>query len=126
MDGVEYEFATYRDLGAWVIKMPAQKVAMVHHLGYDGLHFPMPPMNARLDILKGLEREGYTAYIGTHAKAPAGKNFIQTITGYGRVVTEAATANQEPQSAKAAIMAKYPAWAGESLLDRMLPLFYKE
>lgn len=126
VDGVDYEFVTYRGLNAWVIKMPAQKVAMVHHLGYLGLHFPMPPMEARLDILKGLEREGYAWYIGGHGKAPVDQSFVQEIAAYTKVVTEAVAANKDPQGAKAAIMAKYPAWAGEGLLDGLLPLFYKK
>lgn len=126
IDSVDYEFVTYRDLGAWVIKMPAQKMAMVHHLGYDGLHFPMPPMDARLDILKGLEREGYSLYTGGHGKVLADKSIVQLMTDYTKTVTEAVAANKDPQGAKAAIMAKYPTWAGDGLLDRLLPLFYKQ
>ncbi|ULQ60981.1 MBL fold metallo-hydrolase [Brucepastera parasyntrophica] len=83
VDGVTYEFVTYRDLGSWVIKLPAQKIAMVHHLGYAEFHVPLPPLDTRLDILKGLEKEGYTWFIGGMAHPwqpgnsfPRSKNII--------------------------------------------------
>ena len=123
-DGVAYEFESYPALEAWVIKMPAQKVAMAHHLGYAGLFFPAPPLNARLEILKDLEREGYAWYIGGHGKAPVDAGFVTEIEQFFNVVEQAAAASKDPRDAKAAIMAKYPQWAGDFLLDALLPLLY--
>ena len=48
LGGVEYEFTTLPELGASIIALPAEKVVMTHHLGYVGVHVPMPPFDARL------------------------------------------------------------------------------
>ena len=124
IDGVNYEFMTNRDLGAWVIKMPDQKFAMVHHLGYVGVHVAIPPLAQRLEILKNLEVQGYTWFVGGHGIAMDAKAFIEEVGAYYETVTDAVAQNKTPQDAKKVIVEKYPNWGGDVLLDMFLPLFY--
>ena len=125
VDGVKYEFATYRNLGAWIIKLPDQKFAMVHHLGYVGVHVAIPPLDQRLALLKDLEAQGYTWFVGGHGIAMDAKTFIGEVGAYYRTVAEAVAQNKTPQEAKTVIVGKYPEWGGDVLLDMFLPLFYK-
>ncbi|QQO09151.1 hypothetical protein [Breznakiella homolactica] len=124
IDGVQYEFVTYSDLGSWVIKLPAQKIAMVHHLGYAEFHVPLPPLDTRLDILKGLQKEGYTWFIGGHGTPMEAGRFISEVEGYNNFVKTTVAAYETPAEAKEAIAARYPSWGGAYLLDVFLPLFY--
>lgn len=124
VDGVKYEFVTDRTLGAWIIKLPGQKFAMVHHLGYVGVHVPIPPLDKRLAILKDLEAQGYAWFVGGHGIAMDAKTFVSEVGAYYKTVADAVAKNKTPQEAKAEIVEKYPQWGGDVLLDTFLPLFY--
>ncbi len=124
VDGVGYEFVAYRDLGSWVIKLPAEKIALVHHLGYAEFHVPLPPLDVRLDILRGLQKEGYTWFIGGHGTPMEAGKFIAEVEDYNNFVKNAVAVYSTPSEARDAIVAKYPDWGGDYLLDIFLPLFY--
>lgn len=125
LDGVTYEFTVYADLGAWVIKLPAQKIAMIHHLGYAGFHVPLPPLDTRLDILKGLASEGYAWFIGGHGSSMAAGKYISAVESYNKSVKKAVLAYKTPAEAKTGLVNEYPNWGGDYLLDIFLPMFYK-
>lgn len=119
--GVEYQISTLNDLGAAIIKLPVQKVAMVHHLGYADVHVPMMPFDQRLAQLQGLEKTGYTWMIGGHGTPRSSKDFVAAVADYFAFVDAVIKKTAQAEEAKGAILAKYPTYYSAFLLDLMLP-----
>lgn len=120
-DGVEYIFTRLPELQATIIEMPAQKVAMVHHLGYVGVHVPMAPFDQRLAQLEALKQNGYTWIIAGHGAPGDSADFVRKVADYYAAVKKAVAESTTPEEAKAAIMKQYPDYQSVFLLDVMLP-----
>ena len=91
-DGVEYVFTRLPELQATIIEMPAQKAAMVHHLGYVGVHVPMAPFDQRLVQLEALKQNGYAWIVAGHGTpgdgglcAEGGRLLCRRQQGRGRI-----------------------------------------
>lgn len=125
-DGVEYVFVRLPDLGSTIIEMPAQKTAMVHHLGYVGVHVPMAPFDQRLAQLQALDKNGYTWIVAGHGTPGDSKDFVQKVADYYAFVQKAVVESKTPEEAKAEIVRQYPSYNSVFLLDIMLPGLMKK
>lgn len=125
-DGVEYVFVRLPDLGSTIIEMPAQKTAMVHHLGYVGVHVPMAPFDQRLAQLQALDKNGYTWIVAGHGTPGDSKDFVQKVADYYAFVQKAVAESKTPEEAKAEIVRQYPSYNSAFLLDIMLPGLMKK
>lgn len=126
LDGVEYVFTRLPELQATIIAMPAQKVAMVHHLGYVGVHVPMAPFDQRLAQLEALKQNGYTWIVAGHGTPGDSTEFVQKVADYYAAVNKAVAESKTPEEAKAALMKQYPDYQSVFLLDIMLPGLMKK
>ena len=126
LGGVEYEFTTLPELGASIIALPAEKVVMTHHLGYVGVHVPMPPFDARLAELKKLQNEGYTWMIGGHGVPAESRELIQKVAEYYGFVDKTVKEAGSPEEAVKAIAAQYPDYGLVPLLDAFVPMLMKK
>ncbi len=124
IDGGSYEFETNREIGAWVVKLPDQKAVYVEHLGYVNLHILLVPLEPRLEILQTLEAEGYTWFMPGHGMPMTAPEFVDTVERYYGDVLQAVSESETPEEAKAIIMAKYPDYYSEGLLDALFPQFF--
>lgn len=124
--GVEYQIVTLNDLGAAIIMLPAQHVALVHHLGYADVHVPMMPFDQRLAQLQALEKSGYTWMAGGHGSPRVSKDFVAAVADYYSFVDAAIKNANHVEEAKAAILGKYPNFYSAFLLDIMLPGMMKK
>lgn len=126
LGGVEYVFTTLPELGASIIALPAEKVVMTHHLGYVGVHVPMPLFEGRLAELKKLQNEGYAWMIGGHGVPAESSLFIDRVAEYydfvGKTVKEAGS----PEEAVKTIAAEYPDYGLVPLLDAFVPMMMKK
>ena len=120
-DGVEYVFTRLPELQATIIEMPAQKAAMVHHLGYVGVHVPMAPFDQRLVQLEALKQNGYAWIVAGHGTPGDSADFVQKVADYYAAVNRAVAESKTPEEAKAAVMKQYPDYQSVLLLDIMLP-----
>lgn len=120
--GVEYLVTPLPDLGAAIIALPAEKMAMVHHLGYVGVHVPMPPFDARLAQLRKLQDEGYTWLVAGHGVPSETPLFIAKVAEYYAFVAKAVKEAGSPEQAKALIVRQYPDYGAVPLLDLFLPM----
>ncbi len=120
--GVEYMFTSLPDLGATVIALPAEKMAMVHHLGYVGVHVPMPPFEARLAQMKKLQSEGFTWFAAGHGVPSESPLFISRVVEYYAFVDKAVKEAGSPEKAREMIVAQYPDYGLVPLLDVFLPM----
>lgn len=125
-DGVEYVFVRLPDLGSTIIEMPAQKVAMVHHLGYVGVHVPMAPFDQRLAQLQALDKNGYAWIVAGHGAPGDSVDFVQKVADYYAFVQKAMAESKTPEEAKALIVRQYPSYNSVFLLDIMLPGLMKK
>lgn len=111
--GVEYMFTSLPDLGATVIALPAEKMAMVHHLGYVGVHVPMPPFEARLAQMKKLQSEGFTWFAAGHGVPSESPLFISRVAEYYAFVDKAVKEAGSPEKAREMIGCAIPRlWSG--------------
>lgn len=122
--GVEYDFLTNSDIGAYIIKLPAQKAAYFDHLGYIGLHIILPPLEARLEMMRALQSEGYTWFMAGHGLPDEADAFMTSVEAYFADVIAAIAANDTPEEASAEILEKYPDYYSPELLNSLLPLHY--
>ena len=120
--GVEYLFTSLPDSGASIIALPAEKMAMVHHLGYVGVHVPMPPFAARLAQLEKLQNEGYAWIVAGHGTPSDSRDFIAHVAEYYAFVEKAVKEAGSPEKARAIIVAQYPDYGLVPLLDVFLPM----
>lgn len=120
--GVEYMFTSLPDLGAAIIALPAEKMAMVHHLGYVGVHVPMPPFADRLAQLQKLQNEGCAWIAAGHGMPSDSRDFIADVAEYYAFVEKAVKEAGSPEKAGAMIIAQYPEYGLVPLLDVFLPM----
>ena len=125
IDGIKYEFVTNRDINAWEIKLPAQKAVFIEHIGYVNRHILNAPIDARLKLLQELNKEGYTWYMPGHGAPMKAPEFVNQVTAYYTDILKAPTTYKSAVEAKAKIMAKYPDYTGEAMLERYLNALYK-
>ena len=123
--GVEYVFIPLPDLQAMIIELPAQKMAIVHHLGYVGVHVPLLPFEQRLAQLQALQKNGYTWLIAGHGTPGDSAAFIQEVADYYAFVAKATEEAKTQKEAKEAIVRQYPGYQSVFLLDSMLPALMK-
>ena len=108
------------------IEFPDQKVLIHHHLAYNGVHVPMPPIGPRLDALKQLKGMGYVYLIGGHGIPSGPDAYFDAAMGYYAKLGEVVKSSPDPKTAKGKMMQAYPKWGGVFLLDMMLPAYYKK
>ena len=126
LGGVEYEFMSLPDLGASIIALPAGKMVMTHHLGYVGVHVPMPPFEARLAQLQKLKNEGYTWMVGGHGVPAESDLLIDNVAEYYAFVDRTVKESGSTEEAVERIVAQYPEYGLVPLLDAFVPMLMKK
>lgn len=126
LGGVEYEFMSLPDLGASIIALPAGKMVMTHHLGYVGVHVPMPPFEARLAQLQKLKDEGYTWMVGGHGVPAESDLLIDNVAEYYAFVDRTVKESGSAEEAVKRIVARYPEYGLVPLLDAFVPMLMKK
>jgi hypothetical protein len=128
IDGVLFQYSkpAPKMLGnvLW-INMPDQKVLIHHHLAYLGMHFPPPPISARIDMLKSLQEKNYNWILAGHGM-PAGPEFFDKTIEYFNTAQSIIDESTDAKSAKEKLVRAYPKYGGAFLLDMMLPAHYKK
>lgn len=119
--GVEYVVTALPDLGAVIIRLPAQKTAMIHHLGYVGVHVPMAPFSQRLAQIRTLEKTGYSWIVAGHGFPGDSETFTQNVADYYAFVADAVKNSSSVEEARALIIKRYPDYQSAFLLDLLLP-----
>lgn len=104
-------------------EFPDQKVIVLHHLAYNGIHAPMAPVDARIDYLEGL-RGKYDWYLAGHG-LPAGPEFIDRTIAYFDTLKGVLETHKTQDGVKAAMIEKYPDHGARFFMDFMLPAFFK-
>ena len=107
------------------IEFPQQKALIHHHLAYIGMHFPAPPIPARIEILNNLKGKDYTWIMAGHGM-PMGPEFFDKAIEYYNTVAKVVKEAPDPKAAKEKMMEAYPKYGGAFLLDMLLPAFYKK
>lgn len=120
--GVNYEFTVLPELGAAVISLPDENMAMVHHLGYVGVHVPMPPFDARLEHLEKLLKDGCVWIAAGHGYPAEADLFLSGVADYYDFVSRAVKEAGSPEKAKEMIVERYPDYELVPLLDAFLPM----
>ena len=126
LGGLEYEFTSLPDLGASIIALPAGKMVMTHHLGYVGVHVPMPPFEARLAQLQNLKNEGYTWMVGGHGVPAESDLLIDNVAEYYAFVDRTVKEAGSTEEAVERIVAQYPEYGLVPLLDAFVPMLMKK
>lgn len=126
LGGVAYAFTTLPDLGASIIALPAEKTVMTHHLGYVGVHVPMPPFDGRLAELRKLQDEGYTWMIGGHGVPAESSLYIDRVAEYYAFVEKTVKEAGTPEEAVKTIAARYSDYGLVPLLDVFVPMMMKK
>lgn len=126
LGGVEYEFMSLPDLGASIIALPAGKMVMTHHLGYVGVHVPMPPFEARLAQLQKLKDEGYTWMVSGHGVPAESDLLIDNVAEYYAFVDRTVKESGSTEEAVERIVAQYPEYGLVPLLDAFVPMLMKK
>ncbi len=126
LGGVEYEFMSLPDLGASIIALPAGKMVMTHHLGYVGVHVPMPPFEARLAQLQKLKDEGYTWMVSGHGVPAESDLLIDNVAEYYAFVDRTVKESGSAEEAVKRIVARYPEYGLVPLLDAFVPMLMKK
>lgn len=126
LGGLEYEFTSLPDLGASIIALPAGKMVMTHHLGYVGVHVPMPPFEARLAQLQKLKNEGYTWMVGGHGVPAESDLLIDNVAEYYAFVDRTVKEAGSTEEAVERIVAQYPEYGLVPLLDAFVPMLMKK
>lgn len=126
LGGLEYEFTSLPDLGASIIALPAEKMVMTHHLGYVGVHVPMPPFEARLAQLQKLKNEGYTWMVGGHGVPAESDLLIDNVAEYYAFVDRTVKESGSTEEAVERIVAQYPEYGLVPLLDAFVPMLMKK
>ena len=126
LGGVEYEFMSLPDLGASIIPLPAGKMVMTHHLGYVGVHVPMPPFEARLAQLQKLKDEGYTWMVSGHGVPAESDLLIDNVAEYYAFVDRTVKESGSAEEAVKRIVARYPEYGLVPLLDAFVPMLMKK
>ena len=112
--------------GNLYIEFPAQKAIIHHHLAYVGAHVPMPPIEPRIEVLKAYEARDYNWVMAGHGVALEDRAYFAKAIDYYTTLAKAIAETTDPTAAKARMKAAYPDYAGDALLDRMLPGFFKK
>ena len=126
LGGLEYEFTSLPDLGASIIALPAGKMVMTHHLGYVGVHVPMPPFEARLAQLQKLKDEGYTWMVSGHGVPAESDLLIDNVAEYYAFVDRTVKESGSTEEAVERIVAQYPEYGLVPLLDAFVPMLMKK
>lgn len=126
LGGVEYEFMSLPDLGASIIALPAGKMVMTHHLGYVGVHVPMPPFEARLAQLGKLKDEGYTWMVSGHGVPAESDLLIDNVAEYYAFVDRTVKESGSAEEAVKRIVARYPEYGLVPLLDAFVSMLMKK
>ncbi|MBW1802078.1 MAG: hypothetical protein JRJ85_15265 [Deltaproteobacteria bacterium] len=108
------------------MEFPDQKVIIIHHLAYVGMHFPPPPIPARIAKLKELKAKGYNYIMPGHGLPLPGAAFADQATAYFETVQKVVKASPDVKTAKEKLMKAYPKYGAPYLLDMMLPFHYKK
>jgi hypothetical protein len=107
------------------IELPEQKTLIHHHLAYLGMHFPAPPIPARIGMLKSLQAKNYNWILAGHG-IPAGPEFFDKTIEYYDTAQKIIDESPDPKSAKGKLVNAYPKYGGAFLLDMLLPAHYKK
>lgn len=108
------------------IEFPEQKALIHHHLAYVGLQLPMPPIPARLDILKQYKAKNYNWVMAGHGIPSPGDEFFDKAAEYLATAQKLIQESPDVKTAKEKLVKAYPSYGGVFLLDFMLPAFYKK
>ena len=126
LGGVRYEFSSLPELGATVIALPDANMAVLHHLGYVGVHVPMPPFDARLAQMQKLHDEGYVWFVGGHGVPAESSLFIDRVASYYAFVGKVVKEEDSPEKAAKRIAAQYPDYGLVPLLNVFLPMLMNQ
>jgi hypothetical protein len=112
--------------GNLYIEFPAQKAIIHHHLAYVGAHVPMPPIDPRIELLKAYQARDYNWVMAGHGVPLEGPAYFAKAIDYYTTLAKVLSETTDPAAAKARMKAAYPDYAGDALLDRLLPGFFKK
>jgi hypothetical protein len=130
LDGVRFIYFTpFVELTGPVIwtEFPEQHVLIQHHLAYNGVQLPVPPIGARMDVLKKLQsNRGYEYVISGHGIPSNAAEYFDATLGYYAKLGEIIKGSPDVASAKEKLLKAYPNWGGVFFLDMMLPAYYKK
>ncbi|QIZ78144.1 MBL fold metallo-hydrolase [Ferrimonas lipolytica] len=105
------------------LSMPTEGLLWSHHSMYIGFH--LPDLSGQyLAMVENYSNNGYQLYIGGHGKV-GGPKAPQVFANYQRFCAEAVKSSVDAAEAKAKIVAQYPDWQGDFMLDMILPHAYK-
>jgi hypothetical protein len=108
------------------IEFPEQKALIHHHLAYVGLQLPMPPIPARLDVLKQYKAKNYNWVMAGHGIPSPGNEFFDKAAEYLATAQKLIQESPDVKTAKEKLVKAYPTYGGVFLLDLLLPAFYKK
>ena len=103
-------------------ELPEQKAIIHHHLAYIGLHFPPPPISARIEMLKQLKAENYNWVMAGHG-IPLGSEFFDKAVAYYETAQKLIEESPDVKTAREKLIKAYPDYWG-GLLDLLLPLHF--
>ena len=128
IDGVPFRFKSpsqpYMHGVLWT-ELPEQRAIMIHHLAYVGTHFPPPPIQPRMEMLKELKAKSYNWIMAGHG-TPMGPDFFNKAMAYYETVQKVVEQSSDAKTAKAKLIKAYPNYGGVFLLDMMLPPYFKK
>ena len=101
-------------------------MVMTHHLGYVGVHVPMPPFETRLAQLQKLKNEGYTWMVGGHGVPAESDLLIDNVAEYYAFVDRTVKEAGSTEEAVERIVAQYPEYGLVPLLDAFVPMLMKK
>ena len=130
IDGVRFAYSTpFAELTGAVTftEFPDQQVVIMHHLAYNGVQLPVPPIEPRIEALKQLQNSNKYSYIicGHGIPSEASAYFDATL-GYYAKLGEIVNASPDVATAKEKLLQAYPNWGGAFFLDMMLPAYYQK
>lgn len=130
IDGVRFVYSTpFTELTGAVTftEFPDQQVVIMHHLAYNGVQLPVPPIEPRLDALKKLQSsQTYEYIICGHGIPSNAADYYEATLGYYAKLGEVVNESPDVAAAKEKLLQAYPKWGGVFFLDIMLPAYYQK
>ncbi|MBN2029324.1 hypothetical protein JW824_03670 [bacterium] len=129
IDGVRFVFSSPApQLTGPVIFMefPDQKVMIMHHLAYVGVHVPLPPVEERLAKLNEMKEKDWVWVIGGHGIPVSGPEYFSKTIDYYTILGNVIKESPDAATAKDKMIEAYPNYGGVVLLDLLLPGFYQQ
>ena len=130
IDGVRFVYSTpFPELTGAVTwtEFPDQQVVIMHHLAYNGVQLPVPPIDARIEALTQLQGGiMYNYIICGHGVPTDADDYYEATLGYYKTLGSIVGEAPDVVTAKEVLLQAYPDWGGGFFLDMMLPAYYQK